>query len=203
MWWWDKDHPLAIYMDIHRAPRGSANVFDKPGGKRHGSPGWSCEPDVLGDFRAMPFEDDAFQMVVFDPPHNVRPGGPLGVNGLMYGALHPDTEQSDLARGFAECWRVLAPGGSLIFKWAGKIERVKPHFPTEPIVGTRSVRNGGGLGTRWLIFYKPLDTTLRYGVSMKIQPHHAPLAKRGVNKRTLATASQAKSGTHPGGGLQN
>lgn len=151
MWWWDKAHPLAVYMDIHRAPKGSAAQFD--GGKRHASPGWSCEPDVLASFTAIPFEDESFQMVVFDPPHNVRPGGPLGVNGLMYGALHPDTEQDDLRRGFAECWRVLSPGGTLIFKWAGDIKRVKPHFPATPIVGTRVPR---GLQTWWLTFYKPL-----------------------------------------------
>jgi hypothetical protein len=23
MWWWDKEHPLAIYMDVREAPRGS------------------------------------------------------------------------------------------------------------------------------------------------------------------------------------
>jgi SAM-dependent methyltransferase len=151
MWWWDKKHPLAVYMDVHRAEKGSAAKFD--GGKRHASPGWECEPDVLGSFTAMPFEDESFQMVVFDPPHNVRPGGPLGVNGLMYGALHPDTEQEDLRLAFVECWRVLRPGGTLIFKWAGDIKRVKPYFPATPIVGTRVPR---GLQTWWLTFYKPL-----------------------------------------------
>jgi hypothetical protein len=61
-----------------------------------------------------------------------------------------------LRRGFAECWRVLAPGGTLVFKWAGALDRVEPHFPTTPTVGTRSLRQGSGLGTRWIIFYKPL-----------------------------------------------
>jgi SAM-dependent methyltransferase len=153
MWWWNKEHPLAIYMDKHRVPRGSSEMLVTNEGKRHASPGWACEPDVVGDFRAMPFADETFQMVTFDPPHNVRTEA-LGVNGLMYGALHPDTEQEDLRRGFAECWRVLAPGGTLVFKWAGKIERVKPHFPATPIVGTRVPR---GLQTWWLVFYKPLN----------------------------------------------
>jgi SAM-dependent methyltransferase len=152
MWWWDKSHPLALYMDKRRAPKGSALAFDVEGGERHASPGWSCEPDVIGDFRAMPFADEAFQMVVFDPPHNIRDEA-LGVNGLMYGALPRATEQDDLRMGFRECWRVLAPGGSLIVKWAGDIKRIRPHFPAAPVVGTRSPR---GLQTWWLVFYKPL-----------------------------------------------
>jgi hypothetical protein len=63
----------------------------------------------------------------------------------------------DIGGGLAECWRVLAPGGTLVFKWAGALDFVRPHFPAVPIVGTRSARNGKGLGTRWFIFYKPLD----------------------------------------------
>ena len=29
----------------------------------------NVDPDVVADFRDMPFEDDVFDMVVFDPPH--------------------------------------------------------------------------------------------------------------------------------------
>ena len=152
MWWWDKAHPLAVYMDKREAPRGSVGELT---GRPDWNPNWSCEPDVIGDFRAMPFEDESFQLVVFDPPHIVREKQPPeGINGLKYGALHPETEQDDLRRGFGECWRVLAPGGTLIFKWgAGSIARVEPHFPATPIVGTRSPRGGQ---TRWFVFYKPL-----------------------------------------------
>lgn len=72
---------------------------------------------------------------------------------IKYGALTRETEQEDLRRGFSECWRVLAPGGTLVFKWADKLERVERHFPAPPIVGTRSPRGGQ---TRWFVFYKPL-----------------------------------------------
>ncbi len=75
--------------------------------------------------------------------------------GQKFSELHPDTEQDDLRRGFAECWRVLGPGGTLVFKWADKLERVEPHFPAVPIVGTRRPRVGQ---TRWFIFYKAAGT---------------------------------------------
>lgn len=149
MWWWDKAHPLAIYMDKREDPPGSCSH----------RPNWGCVPDVVGDFRAMPFADESFHLVVFDPPHIINPDGvPKGAIGLRYGALAKDTANDDLRRGFSECWRVLAPGGTLVFKWAGEIEEVRSHFPGTPIVGTRSLRKGSGLGTRWFIFYKPLAT---------------------------------------------
>lgn len=31
-------------------------------------------PNVIGDFRDMPFEDESFYHVVFDPPHLLKAG---------------------------------------------------------------------------------------------------------------------------------
>ena len=144
-WWWDKKHPLALYMDIRVEPPGCVDV----------RPNFEVAPDVVGDFRSMPFADGAFQLVVFDPPHITRSKPSKSYTGLKYGVLPKDTEQDDLRLGFAECWRVLAPGGTLVFKWgASDLKRVETHFPTTPTVGTRSPRGGQ---TRWLIFYKPLE----------------------------------------------
>ena len=146
LWWWDKAHPLALYIDKREAPPGSNDA----------RPNWSCKPDMIADFRDLPFRDDSFRLVLFDPPHIVRPN-PSGRVVVCYGALDPLAEQDDLRRGFAECWRVLAPGGTLIFKWAGSLDRVEPHFPSTPIVGNRDLSFNRGLGTRWIIFYKPLS----------------------------------------------
>jgi hypothetical protein len=107
MWWWDKNHPLALYLDRRAEPPGSIPI----------RPNWSVQPDFIADFRALPFRNESFQMVVFDPPHIVRENESRSFLRLKYGELHPDTADDDLRRGFAECWRVLARGGSLIFKW--------------------------------------------------------------------------------------
>jgi len=154
MWWWDKDHPLAVYMDKREAPTGSSPR----------RPNWSCQPSLLADFKEMPFKDESFQLVLFDPPHVVRDKESFSEVTLRYGTLTKDNEQEEIGLGFAECWRVLAPGGTLVFKWAGSLERVEPHFPCDPIVGTRGAPRGSLLGTRWFIFYKPLrvDARLKY-----------------------------------------
>jgi SAM-dependent methyltransferase len=122
----------------------------------------------------MTFKDRSFQLVVFDPPHitrqdAARAANPTGNTLMCYGALHSETEQYDLHRGFSECWRVLAPGGTLVFKWAGELARAQPHFPATPIVGTKTLRAGSGLGTRWLIFYKPLAEAATGGRSMSAE----------------------------------
>jgi hypothetical protein len=39
MWWWDKNHPLAIYMDVRDAPRGT----------RENRPNW-YGPSLVGRF---------------------------------------------------------------------------------------------------------------------------------------------------------
>ena len=59
----------------------------------------------------MPFEDESFAMVVFDPPHLK----PL-TKELEEGRLPNDWEFM-ITKGFDECMRVLKPQGTLIFKW--------------------------------------------------------------------------------------
>lgn len=83
---------------------------------------FEIKPDVQADFTNMPYEDESFQMVVFDPPHLLRNVGnskfaeiygslnekakPTGYQQIKYGALYSDWRDM-LSKGFSECFRVL------------------------------------------------------------------------------------------------
>lgn len=75
------------------------------------------DPDIMCDFTNLPFDDETFSLVVFDPPHLKNR---LGENAWLlkkYGKLD-DNWPKMLHDGFAECMRVLKTDGVLIFKWA-------------------------------------------------------------------------------------
>jgi len=77
---------------------------------------FTVKPDVIGDFRNMPFEDESFYGVFFDPPHLLG-AGKTGFQAIKYGTLDRQSWKEDLRKGFAECFRVLKPHGFLAFKW--------------------------------------------------------------------------------------
>ncbi|HCU0879926.1 TPA: class I SAM-dependent methyltransferase [Morganella morganii] len=113
-------------------------------------------PDIIADFKNLPFPDETFYQVLFDPPHLVR----VGKNSWMfkkYGSLDKYSWRSDLAAGFKEAFRVLRPHGSLIFKWnetqiwASQILELTEYKPT--IVQ----RVGKNDKTHWMVFYKGAD----------------------------------------------
>jgi 23S rRNA G2069 N7-methylase RlmK/C1962 C5-methylase RlmI len=90
----------------------------------------------------MPFPDGRFDMVVFDPPH-IPEAGALSWLAKKYGTLSKNWRE-DLRQGFAECFRVLKPHGTLIFKWNEcKIARGKVLDLCEyqPVFGTRTAEH--------------------------------------------------------------
>lgn len=110
------------------------------------------EPDVLMDFRSLPFPDGQFRMVVFDPPHLVRAGRDSWLRA-KYGILTDDW-RDDIRKGFAECFRVLTPGGFLIFKWNETqitVGQILALTDQKPLFGHPSGKKGG---THWITFMK-------------------------------------------------
>lgn len=108
------------------------------------------DPDVLADFTALPFGDATFTLVVFDPPHTFC--GPNGRTIKKYGTL-PEGWRDMLKHGFAECFRVLCPGGTLVFKWNEhrvKLSTVLGLTPEQPLFGQKV----GNTRTHWLVFHK-------------------------------------------------
>ena len=115
----------------------------------------NINPDAITDFRDLPFEDDTFSVVIFDPPHLVRAGN--GWQALKYGRLDRDTWQQDIAAGFSECFRVLKPAGVLIFKWNETqipVSQILELTDQRPLVGHRV---GKQMKTHWITFIKEAD----------------------------------------------
>ncbi len=110
-------------------------------------------PDLLCDYQNLPFRDEVFALVVFDPPHIDR-AGPLSWQAKKYGKLDKQTWPKELHHGFMECWRVLKPKGTLIFKWSEvqiPLSKVLACFPEKPIFGHTTTTN---LKTHWMTFFK-------------------------------------------------
>lgn len=139
--WFDKTHPGVLYVDRRSASTGYIPE----------QPGFTIQPDVLADFTSMPFADGTFHLVVFDPPH--AEVAATSITGKKYGSLFGDW-RAVIAEGFAECWRVLAAPGTLIFKWneaAVSIGEVIELFDECPMFGHTTAKSGA---TKWMTFYK-------------------------------------------------
>ncbi len=145
MFYFQKEHQNVLFGDIRKEEH---TLCD---GRQ-----LMVHPDIIADFRDMPFDDESFNLIVFDPPH-LRWAGDSSWMKKKYGVLDKETWTEDLRKGFDECWRVLSPGGTLIFKWNDaqiKIRRVLECFSQKPLFGHTTTKN---LKTHWMVFYKPLE----------------------------------------------
>lgn len=142
MFWLDKNDSRAVFADIRKE---SHVLCDNRA--------LHINPDIIADFRSLPFNDNSFAQVVFDPPHLDR----AGENGWMrkkYGALDKKTWRDDIRAGFSEAFRVLRPHGTLIFKWN------ETQIPVSQVIAltdqkpTIWQRTGKGDKTHWIIFLK-------------------------------------------------
>lgn len=108
MMWFNKKHPSTIYADKRIVEKGHIqNGFN---------PNHCVKPDIVMDFREMPFRDGTFRLVLFDPPH-LSTLSETSIMRKKYGCLDALHWGSDLKDALNECWRVLDDLGILIFKW--------------------------------------------------------------------------------------
>jgi len=148
MIWFNKYCENAIYMD-NREEHGSA-IWKST--KNDSVRYLNVEPDVIGDFTYMPFADESFYLIVFDPPH-IQKIGDTSWMRKKYGKL-PKEWQPLIRDGFNECMRCLKPYGTLIFKWSEvdiPIRTIIDVVGHEPLFGNRS---GKRAHTHWMVFMK-------------------------------------------------
>lgn len=142
MFYYDKESDVVMFGDIREL---HTKLCD--GRELH------IQPDKLMDATDMKgIEDNTFSCVIFDPPHLVQVGESSWL-AQKYGHL-PLLWEEWMNKAFAECFRVLKPGGMLLFKWN---EEDIPHravlrcaLPYKPIAGDKTGK------TRWTFFCKYL-----------------------------------------------
>lgn len=138
MFYFDKNRDDLITMDIRK------EQFEIHGKKVN------VNPDIVADFTNIPFQDESFYHIVFDPPHLISPGN----NSIMYaqyGGLKKEIWKEELEKGFKECWRVLRHGGTLVFKWSEhdiSLKSILKLCPYQPLYGHKRGK------TVWLVFVK-------------------------------------------------
>ncbi len=142
MFWFDKDNPNVEFCDNRVVPKQEfyTNRYIE------------IKPDTVCDFTDLPFEDNQFYLVVFDPPHLKHVGDSSWLK-LKYGRLEGDWQKM-IHDGFTECFRVLKPNGVLIFKWSEvdiPLKEILKLCPEKPLFGNRSGRNNN---THWVCFMK-------------------------------------------------
>lgn len=138
MFWFDKRNPAVVFMDNRVVEQ---TLCD---GRK-----LEIKPDLVADFRHIPYPDNSFYLAVFDPPHLVRAGKNSWL-GAKYGKLGPNWP-ADLKTGFDECMRVLKPYGVLVFKWNEtqiKLSEILCAVGESPLFGHRKGK------THFLVFMK-------------------------------------------------
>lgn len=144
MFWFDKHNPNVLFVD-KRSETVTAKDRDKVRTIE-------VAPDVMADFTNLPFDDNSFYQVVFDPPHLKKLGEPSWL-AKKYGKL-PGNWKALIHDGFCECMRVLKPNGTLIFKWNEheiKVSDVLSAIPYKPLFGHTTGRQSK---TIWMSFMK-------------------------------------------------
>ncbi|MDM8279660.1 class I SAM-dependent methyltransferase [Ligilactobacillus agilis] len=142
MFWYERNEPHTTYMDIRK----EILTCKDRGLKRE----IEIKPDIVADFRDMPFADATFDLVVFDPPHLIKAGKESWL-AKKYGTLDLMSWKSDIQQGFSECLRVLKPNGVLLFKWNEDqipFKEVLKVIQKQPILGDKKSK------TKWSVFIK-------------------------------------------------
>lgn len=138
MFWFQKDRKDTVYMDNRKLEDALCD------GRK-----LEIKPDLIADFRNIPFPDNHFKLVVFDPPHLLK----VGENSWLkkkYGKLDHNWKE-DIKKGFEECFRVLKEDGILVFKWNEeqiKLSEILSLTPQKALFGNRRAK------THWLVFMK-------------------------------------------------
>lgn len=109
--WYNKYDPDTVYMDKRKTfptQTPSGNIINGA---------FKIPPDIQAVWEYLPFKDNTFDLIDFDPPHRIRKFSPTWIHDSLYGTIDPDKFIKTFYTAFKELFRVLKPGGFLILKW--------------------------------------------------------------------------------------
>ena len=142
--WYDKNDPRALFCDNRQL---ETRLCDNTT--------LIIQPDMIEDFTDLSFADNTFYLVFFDPPH-LSSLSEKSALAQKYSTLKGNWE-TEIQKGFSEAFRVLRPGGVLVFKWGDTqiplSKALKLALPEKPLFGHRGGYRGHAV---WTIFMKSL-----------------------------------------------
>ena len=139
----EKKHKNALYCDIRSIEKGTIQHEN-----------WECKPDIIADYKDLPFEDESFNLILWDIPHLIKDG--TGIINKKYGHLGENWE-SDTTKGFNCIWKKLKNNGVLIFKYNDlniKVSEMLKLFHTKPLFGTISKK---GVNNTYFFTFMKID----------------------------------------------
>lgn len=146
--WYQKDAKDVVYLDKRHG-----EIYFPPSNSEFWKQGnLFFDPTIIADNRQLPFKDNSFDMILFDPPFVVSMTPRMKA---QYDILNPITWTIDIGKAANEFFRVLKQGGFLILKWGegyAVVREALKLFPVKPLFGTHL--NYSKHKTWWIVFRK-------------------------------------------------
>lgn len=140
MMWFDSENENTVFMD-------KRDIKEKLCDGRQ----LVVHPDVQADWtKGVPFDDETFNLVLFDPPHLIHAGNNSWL-AKKYGTLDSENWREVINDGFNEAMRVLKVHGTLVFKWNESqisLPELLKSIKYKPLFGQKRQK------THWLVFMK-------------------------------------------------
>jgi len=156
--WVQKNHPYVTFMDKRK---GKFVSYQSPKDKRT----YEVNPDVVASWDNMPFKDETFDMVVFDPPHIIKKQKTPSRLEIQYSYLDKDIWRKTLKDAFINLFRVLKQDGIFILKWCESnkpIEDIIALSPYPPLFANKTINHNPKTKDSYMVVF------LKYDVNEKL-----------------------------------
>ncbi len=156
--WYIKNHPFVTFLDKRTGYTKNTNGT-KIKNRRH----FKLDPDIIADWtKTIPFDDEYFDMVIFDPPHFIIDNDKSdSCLTLRYGRIDKSNYKQYLGAGFKELFRVLKKEGVFILKWCENTHKVDDIIKLSPYPALFGSKTGQNHKNYWILFIKyRLEKTL-------------------------------------------